>query len=199
MIVACVARPPARCSRRSARPRSTRAAFPAVQNLLLAASARGLGASATHAAALVDVGGPPDARAPRAGHAGRGRRRSGWPRGAPTPLPDRRPSATSSTSTASATSHFALGPDPVAAGHGIMVGHDSQAGDDVPRKGRARRFREARKLKQGYDDGLFREGSGTLADVERATSVDDDDDELDDDFETTKKRTGTPTTSIEQR
>ena len=35
----------------------------------------------------------------------------------------------------------------------------------MPRKGRARRFREARKLKQGYDDGLFTEGSGTLADV----------------------------------
>jgi hypothetical protein len=47
----------------------------------------------------------------------------------------------------------------------------------VPRKGRARRFREARKLKQGYDDGLFREGSGTLADV----SEDADDDELDED------------------
>jgi hypothetical protein len=49
----------------------------------------------------------------------------------------------------------------------------------VPRKGRARRFREARELKQGYDDGLFREGSGTLADL------DEDDDEahryLDDD------------------
>ena len=49
-------------------------------------------------------------------------------------------------------------------------GHDGQGGGDVPRKGRARRFREARKLKQGYDDGLFREGSGTLADV-----TDDDD------------------------
>jgi hypothetical protein len=36
----------------------------------------------------------------------------------------------------------------------------------VPRKGRARRFREARELKQGYDDGMFREGSGTLADVD---------------------------------
>ena len=36
----------------------------------------------------------------------------------------------------------------------------------MPRKGRARRFREARELKQGYDDGLFREGSGTLADLE---------------------------------
>jgi hypothetical protein len=58
--------------------------------------------------------------------------------------------------------------------------HDSEAGDDVPRKGRARRFREARKLKQGYDDGLFREGSGTLADVGDDVS-DEDDDELDDD------------------
>ena len=44
--------------------------------------------------------------------------------------------------------------------------HDFEAGDDVPRKGRARRFREARELKQGYDDGLFREGSGTLADLD---------------------------------
>lgn len=52
--------------------------------------------------------------------------------------------------------------------------YDSQAGDDVPRKGRARRFREARRLKQGYDDGLFREGNGTLADVSE-----DQDDELD--------------------
>ena len=54
----------------------------------------------------------------------------------------------------------------------------------MPRKGRARRFREARKLKQGYDDGLFREGSGTLADV---TDTDDDeledDDDLDDDWD----------------
>ena len=50
----------------------------------------------------------------------------------------------------------------------------------MPRKGRARRFREARKLKQGYDDGLFREGSGTLADVEEGVA-DDDDDDLDDD------------------
>jgi hypothetical protein len=59
----------------------------------------------------------------------------------------------------------------------------------VPRKGRARRFREARRLKQGYDDGLFREGSGTLADVsgEGDTDADDqvdawdDDDDWDDD------------------
>jgi hypothetical protein len=36
----------------------------------------------------------------------------------------------------------------------------------VPRKGRARRFREARELKQGFDDGMFREGSGTLADID---------------------------------
>ena len=55
----------------------------------------------------------------------------------------------------------------------------------MPRKGRARRFREARKLKQGYDDGLFREGSGTLADVSEDSDedVDDDDDEWDDEDE----------------
>ena len=52
----------------------------------------------------------------------------------------------------------------------------------MPRKGRARRFREARKLKQGYDDGLFREGSGTLADVEEGVA-DDDDDDLDDEWD----------------
>ena len=50
----------------------------------------------------------------------------------------------------------------------------------MPRKGRARRFREARRLKQGYDDGLFREGSGTLADVENGDVEDDDEDEFDD-------------------
>jgi hypothetical protein len=57
----------------------------------------------------------------------------------------------------------------------------------VPRKGRARRFREARKLKQGYDDGLFREGSGTLADVSEDADEDedleDDDDWFDEDEE----------------
>ncbi len=53
----------------------------------------------------------------------------------------------------------------------------------MPRKGRARRFREARKLKQGYDDGLFREGSGTLADVGDDEKSDDDDDEFDDEFD----------------
>lgn len=51
----------------------------------------------------------------------------------------------------------------------------------MPRKGRARRFREARKLKQGFDDGLFSEGSGTLADVTDDGIDDDlDDEELDD-------------------
>jgi hypothetical protein len=54
----------------------------------------------------------------------------------------------------------------------------------VPRKGRARRFREARELKQGYDDGLFREGSGTLADLDSKDDDDlDDDDVYEDDFE----------------
>jgi hypothetical protein len=53
----------------------------------------------------------------------------------------------------------------------------------VPRKGRARRFREARQLKQGYDDGLFREGSGTLADVNEGETVEEDDDELEDAWE----------------
>ena len=53
----------------------------------------------------------------------------------------------------------------------------------MPRKGRARRFREARKLKQGFDDGLFTEGSGTLADVAEGAEDDedvDDEDEWDD-------------------
>lgn len=37
----------------------------------------------------------------------------------------------------------------------------------MARKGRARRFREAREMKQGFDDGLFEEKPGTsLADVE---------------------------------
>ena len=53
----------------------------------------------------------------------------------------------------------------------------------MPRKGRARRFREARKLKQGYDDGLFREGSGTLADLSENPDGDSDDDDFDDEFE----------------
>ena len=51
----------------------------------------------------------------------------------------------------------------------------------MPRKGRARRFREARELKQGYDDGLFREGSGSLADLDSKDGDDLDDDEFDED------------------
>ena len=67
----------------------------------------------------------------------------------------------------------------------------------MPRKGRARRFREARKLKQGYDDGLFREGSGTLADVSDSDTVDDDD-EFDDEFEE-EEEDWDPDHQIEQR
>ena len=39
----------------------------------------------------------------------------------------------------------------------------------MARKGRARRFREARELKQGFDDGLFAEGERTLADADTDT------------------------------
>lgn len=50
----------------------------------------------------------------------------------------------------------------------------------MARKGRARRFREARELKQGFDDGMFREGSGTLADIDDDDAgivhLDEDDD-----------------------
>src|SRR4051794_13952502 len=88
----------------------------------------------------------------------------------------------SSTSIAGVTCHFAPGATP-AREKRHNGRHDFEAGDDVPRKGRARRFREARKLKQGYDDGLFREGSGTLADVGDDEKSDDDDDELDDEFD----------------
>jgi hypothetical protein len=51
----------------------------------------------------------------------------------------------------------------------------------VARKGRARRFREARELKQGYDDGLFKERDATLADVldDSNVAVDDEDDDED--------------------
>ncbi len=53
----------------------------------------------------------------------------------------------------------------------------------MARKGRARRFREARELKQGFDDGLFTEGDRTLADVTDDDEAWDDDDDLDDDEE----------------
>jgi len=90
----------------------------------------------------------------------------------------------SSTSTAGATSPFAPGATPARKKRHNGC-HDFEAGDDVPRKGRARRFREARKLKQGYDDGLFREGSGTLADLSESgdDDADSDDDDFDDEFE----------------
>jgi hypothetical protein len=53
----------------------------------------------------------------------------------------------------------------------------------VARKGRARRFREARELKQGFDDGMFAEGGKTLADLEDADATADDEtwDDADDD------------------
>lgn len=51
----------------------------------------------------------------------------------------------------------------------------------MARKGRARRFREARELKQGFDDGLFSEGDRTLADITDDDSDDWDDDDVDDD------------------
>jgi hypothetical protein len=51
----------------------------------------------------------------------------------------------------------------------------------VARKGRARRFREARELKEGFDDGMFREGGGSLADVDDDEAgiiyLEDDDDD----------------------
>ncbi len=59
----------------------------------------------------------------------------------------------------------------------------------MARKGRARRFREARELKEGFDDGLFSEGSGTLADLDDDAPADDKDewdedvDERDDDWD----------------
>jgi hypothetical protein len=55
----------------------------------------------------------------------------------------------------------------------------------VPRKGRARRFREARELKQGFDDGLFRETDASLADVwsESDDDEEDDDNDVDDEWD----------------
>jgi len=38
-------------------------------------------------------------------------------------------------------------------------------------------------MKQGFDDGLFREGSGTLADVDLDADSDDETDEEEDEFE----------------
>ena len=58
----------------------------------------------------------------------------------------------------------------------------------MPRKGLARRFREARELKQGFDDDLFSESGASLADVEEGTvddgpAWDEDDDEHGDDWD----------------
>ncbi len=49
----------------------------------------------------------------------------------------------------------------------------------MARKGRARRFREARELKRGFDDGLFEESGRSLADAED----EDEDDEAHDEWE----------------
>ena len=65
--------PAAACSRRSGAAAFYGAAFPAVQNLLLAAAALGLGGARHHPRALVALGGAPDARRSPARHAGRGR------------------------------------------------------------------------------------------------------------------------------
>ena len=56
----------------------------------------------------------------------------------------------------------------------------------MPRKGRARRFREARELKQGFDDGLFSESEKSLAELDdsgEATKAWDDDDDVVDDWD----------------
>ena len=65
------------------------------------------------------------------------------------------------------------------------TGPTDEVGEAVARKGRARRFREARELKQGFDDGLFNEGERSLADVtdEDESGWDDDDVEDDDDWD----------------
>ena len=58
----------------------------------------------------------------------------------------------------------------------------------MARKGRARRFREARELKQGFDDGLFKDDErSSLADAGwepgETNQPADDDDFDDDDFD----------------
>ena len=65
------------------------------------------------------------------------------------------------------------------------TGPTDEVGEAVARKGRARRFREARELKQGFDDGLFSEGERSLADVtdDDDSGWDDDDIDEDDDWD----------------
>ena len=161
-------------------------AYPAVQNLLLAARAVGLGATLTTlplwstALARRTLGLPaevtPVAVVPM-----------GWPKGDTARRPANRwPKWYISTVTGIGRSGKLLLPRTPHArsmrgprwrqAHGPASSLSCKAGDDVPRKGRARRFREARELKQGFDDGLFSEGSGTLADVDLDADAEDDDD-----------------------
>ena len=51
----------------------------------------------------------------------------------------------------------------------------------MAKKGRARRFREARELKQGYDDGLFADSGRSLADADDDNDKEDEVDKYDDD------------------
>jgi hypothetical protein len=53
----------------------------------------------------------------------------------------------------------------------------------MARKGRARRFREARELKQGFDDGLFAESNRSLADVDLDDQVEDESEETEDSWD----------------
>ena len=55
----------------------------------------------------------------------------------------------------------------------------------MPRRGRTYRYREARQFKHAYHDELFREGTGTLADMDAQSddNLDEDDSDLDDGFE----------------
>jgi hypothetical protein len=48
----------------------------------------------------------------------------------------------------------------------LKVPDVAEADIAMARKGRARRFREARELKKGYDDGLFDESGRSLAEAE---------------------------------
>ena len=69
------------------------------------------------------------------------------------------------------------------------TGPTDEVGDAVARKGRARRFREARELKQGFDDGLFTEGERTAGRRRRRRRA-----ELATTTTSTKTTTGTRTT-----
>ena len=51
----------------------------------------------------------------------------------------------------------------------------------MAKKGRARRFREARELKQGYDDGLFAESGRSLADADESGSEDEEEPAVEED------------------